>query len=160
MKYIITIAASAQAETFCQWTGSAAANCVYAKLGTDGLYRATVNGEKKNFVEAQANEHGYFLTETTPPIFDAATHKQGARIETKPAKRIQWTYEVIALTTEEINQNTAAKMTTEMYFVLKWLKTPGAIICDNADTTKCHINTASAPNGIKAAYLAYQALGQ
>jgi len=108
MKYIITLAAillfavSAQAETFCQWTGIAATNCISAKLGTDGLYRATVNGAKKNFSEAQANEHGYFLAETTAPTFDPATHKQGARIESKPGNRIQWTYEAEPLTIEEL----------------------------------------------------------
>jgi len=103
--FILLFAVSAQAETFCQWTGSASINCIYnVKLGPDGIYRGTVKGEKKNFTEAQANAYdgGYFLAETTVQTFDPATHKQGARIEAKPANRIQWTYEVDPLTAEEL----------------------------------------------------------
>jgi hypothetical protein len=108
MKYIITLAAillfavSAQAETFCQWTGSASTNCVSAKLGADGLYRATVAGAKKNFTEAQANEHGYYLVVDTVPPYDPATQKLGARQESLVAGRIQWGYPVSSLTAEEL----------------------------------------------------------
>ena len=114
MKYIITLAVillfavSAHAETFCQWTGSATTNCVSAKLGTDGLYRAVVNGGKKNFVEDQANEHGYYLLIDTATEYDSTTHRLGAAVYGFANSTISRTWEAVALTAQELAANAEA----------------------------------------------------
>lgn len=122
--WFLLISSIANAEYWCQWDGSKGINCRSAEIGSqinlpnDG--RITVE-------EAIANEHGYYKTTRTQPVFDSATHKRGAEIWGKVDNQISLTWEVVELTGNELTENTSRALSIESYCLMKPLLDHGVV---------------------------------
>jgi hypothetical protein len=149
MKYLLTaifvlLATVASAEQYCTWTGTEVGNCVSVNSGVVRLPSGlNVSGGEGNF-----NSHGYYKLVQTIPSFDPAVEKLSGAIESKAGNEITRDYNVLSKNTTEQNEYKATALSYEMYIVLKWMVAQGVI------------DPATAPTGLKAAYLARQALGQ
>lgn len=159
--FVLLLATSAQADTYCKWTGTAPDNCIATRTIADGSKRAQIAGAWRVITTESAAEYGYYLfISIVPSIPDPATQKATSFTDAFDGTTITRTYILETKTVTEQNETAAEAMSVELYYILKWIKTPGTIKCDSNNFSLCHIDPTTAPDGIKAAYLARQALGQ
>ena len=140
---IVLFASPAFAARWCQWDGSKGIGCQDDLRGyitlVDGL---RISGSAEHF-----NINGYYLLTTTQPTVPEGSVKE-TEVWGKIENDISQTWTVREKTTEEINTEIGNTMSFEMYKVLSWFAAEG------------YIDPATAPAGIRDAYLARQALGQ
>ncbi len=131
------------ADTWCMWDGSKGINC----QSDAKEYLRLESGLPIGGGEANYNDNGYYKLTRTQPTLDTATETKDAEVWAKVDNQISLTWTVRDLTQDELDEITAqGVLDWQLYHVLKWMATEG------------YINPATAPQGLKDAYLARQRL--
>lgn len=141
---------AAQGDKWCQWNDIKTYNCQIEDS------RGWIKGNA-HWISGPENfgENGFLRTHEPTEIALEKNEKVVGVIETKTGSEIFKTYVVVQQTDKEQKEATAAIMSDEIFLLLKWLTTAGAI-----DTTTGKIDQSTAPKIIKEAFIARKALGQ